>query len=105
MALLLDLIGNYFATARRGIATDIESTLTLAQAALEENDDEIAELLRVAPELRDETAALLALAHSAEALATPIIAKTSATGTLLKRKLEPVVAPLLEQIAVLQEKK
>jgi hypothetical protein len=104
IALTFDLIGNYFSSARRGTAVDIESALALAQAALEGNGDEIAELLRLAPELRDEIAALLLLAHCSETLATPIISKTSATGTLLKRKLEPVASPLLEKIAVLRNR-
>ncbi len=33
---------------------------------------------------------------------TPILAQTSATGTLLRRKLEPVIEPLLAQYAVLR---
>ncbi len=105
VALTFDLIGNYFASARRGAAADIERAQTLAREALESNDEEIAGLLRAVPELHEEITALLALAHSAETWATPIIAKTSATGTLLKRKLEPVVNPLLTQVAVLRDRK
>lgn len=36
------------------------------------------------------------------ALVLAILAQTSATGTLLRRKLEPVIGPLLAQYAVLR---
>ena len=65
----------------------------------------IGAVLTATPTLRQEVIAVLTLAHCGEAWATPIISKTSASGTLLKRKLEPIVEPLLSQIAVLQGKK
>ncbi len=81
VALLLDEIGKYFASARHADAGAV---------------------LAAAPDLEHEVAAVLTLAQCGEALATPILSRTSAAGTLLKRKLEPVVEPLLVQIAVLQ---
>jgi len=33
---------------------------------------------------------------------TPIFAHSSATGTLMRRKIEPVIKPVLAQIAVLR---
>lgn len=81
VAVLLDVIGNYFAGAR---GTDPGAVLAAA------------------PGLEREVGAVLALAQCNEALATPVLARTSATGSLLKRKLEPTIAPLLAQIAVLQ---
>jgi hypothetical protein len=84
VALLLDEIGKYFSVA---------------------NGADAGAVLAAAPGLEREIAAVRALARCGEALATPIISKTSATGTLLKRKLEPVVEPLLAQIGVLQGKR
>ncbi len=81
VAVLLDVVGNYFADAR-GVDPGA--------------------VLSAAPGLEREVGAVLALAQCSEALATPILARTSATGSLLKRKLEPTIAPLLAQIAVLQ---
>jgi len=46
---------------------------------------------------------MLTLAHTGERLVTPIIAVTTASGTLLRRKLEPVVNPVLQQYAVLRK--
>jgi hypothetical protein len=105
-ALLLDVIGNYFAPARlmEG-APDIGAIGARAEAAVAAGDGAVGSLLAAAPPLRREVGAMLVLAHCAEALATPILAQTSATGTLLRRKLEPVVGPLLAQIAELQGKK
>lgn len=84
VALLLDEVGKYFAAA---CGADTRA------------------LLAAAPELEREIAAVQTLAQCCEALATPILARTTATGTLLRRKLEPVVELLLAQIAVLQGKR
>ena len=104
-ARLFDAIGNYFAPARYGeIREDIASALAQAELLAATGEDNIGAVLTAAPALRQEVIAVLTLAHCGEAWATPIISKTSASGTLLKRKLEPVVEPLLAQIAVLQGK-
>jgi hypothetical protein len=109
VAQLLDVIGNYCADgieARAagqgrpvsGFADGIE-----ARAAGQGAPDEaFAAVLAAAPELQPETAAMRALALVNESLATEIFAKTTATGTLLKRKLEPITAPLLRHYAVLR---
>ncbi|MDO8704860.1 MAG: hypothetical protein Q7J84_07940, partial [Sulfuricaulis sp.] len=47
--------------------------------------------------------AMLTLAHAGEPLVTPVIAVTTASGTLLRRKLEPIVGPLLEKYSVLRK--
>jgi len=65
--------------------------------------DELKSLLECVPELRGEISAMLTLAHTGERLVTPIIAVTTASGTLLRRKLEPVVGPVLQQYAVLRK--
>ncbi len=106
VAVLLDVVGNYFAPARCGeTEANFSIALERAETKVATGENEIGALLAAVPELKREIVAMLALAHCGEVLATPVLARTTATGTLLKRKLEPVVAPLLEQIAVLQEKK
>ncbi len=105
-ARLFDTIGNYFAPARRGtIREDVAAALTHAELLMAKAEEDVGMLLAAVPTLRQEVAAILTLAHCGEAWATPIISKTSASGTLLKRKLEPVVEPLLAQIAVLRGEK
>ncbi len=105
VAVLLDVVGNYFASARRGeIEANFATALARAETKAATGEVEIGALLAAVPELKREIMAMLALAHCSEALATPVLARTTATGTLLKRKLESVVEPLLAQIAVLQGK-
>lgn len=60
------------------------------------------EILGVAPQLRDALAAVLALARIGEPMIAPIFARTTATGTLMRRKIEPVAGPILYQLARLR---
>ncbi len=53
------------------------------------------------PGLAAETAALAALARASRGDAEPILARTSAVGPLMRRHLEPVLAPLRAQLRVL----
>jgi hypothetical protein len=105
VAKLMDIVGNYFRPAlgaqkpAREIGAAIAATENLMAAA----DGELASLLQAVPDLRGEITAMLTLAHTGEALVTPIIAASSASGTLLRRKLEPVLEPLLRQYAVLRK--
>lgn len=105
VATLMNIIGNYFKpaqcamTSARGIMEALECTKALIMSAR----DELADLLEGVPELRSEISAMLTLAHASEQLVTPIIAVTSASGTLLRRKLEPVINPVLEQYTVLRK--
>jgi len=105
VAALMEIVGNYFAPARGSAepAGEIGETLECTAAQLASASNELAALLEKLPELRNEIGAMLTLAHSSERLITPIIAVTSASGTLLRRKLEPVLDPLLQQYAVLRK--
>ncbi len=60
-------------------------------------------LLAAAPALAPECAALDALASVDEERVRPIFIKTTAIGSLMRRKIEPIVTPLLAQIAVLRK--
>lgn len=82
VAKLMDVIGSYFKPVL--------------------GTQETAVLLESVPELREEIMSMLELAHTGEPLVTPYIAASTATGTLLRRKLEPVLGPLLRQYAVLR---
>ncbi len=54
------------------------------------------------PEARAQIRAMLVLAQAGEPLVRPIFAKTTAVGTLMRRKIEPVAAPLLEHLRLLR---
>ena len=60
-------------------------------------------LLAAAPNLSAECAALDALAAVDEETVRPIFIKTTAIGSLMRRKIEPIVKPLLAHIAVLRK--
>jgi hypothetical protein len=97
---LLNALGAYFGEARHleGAHTDVARLLAQVEAAPGAG---LAELRRTVPELAAEAHAVAVLAHVSGALADKILAHTDAQGSLLRRKLEPVTAPLLAQIEVL----
>jgi hypothetical protein len=105
VAKLMDIIGNYFrpALGAQKPAREIGAAIAATEKLMTATDGEPAALLQAVPELRGEIAAMLTLAHTGEALVTPIIAASTASGTLLRRKLEPVLEPLLKQYAVLRK--
>lgn len=105
VAALMDIIGNYFRPARCAAepAGEIDAVLKCTETLMASARDELKALLEGVPELRGEISAMLTLAHTGERLVTPIIAVTTASGTLLRRKLEPVVNPVLQQYAVLRK--
>lgn len=106
---LLNAIGSYFGAARRhesgtrDIDTVIGETTRACDAAEHGGSDAaLTALLRAAPGLRTEIEALLVLARASDLWVTPLFARTTAEGTLMRRKLEPVTAPLFARIAVLR---
>jgi len=105
VAALMDIIGNYFRPAQYASASaaEFDAALEHAEKLLASPPHALAELLAEVPEMKDEIGAMLTLAHAGEQLVTPIIAVTSASGTLLRRKLEPVLDPMLRQYAVLRK--
>ncbi|MEK9134426.1 MAG: sulfur reduction protein DsrS, partial [Pseudomonadota bacterium] len=105
VAALMDIIGNYFRPARCAAepAGEIDAALKCTETLMASARDELKALLEGVPDLRGEIGAMLTLAHAGERLVTPIIAVTTASGTLLRRKLEPVVNPVLQQYAVLRK--
>lgn len=102
VSLWLNAVGGYFATLRREPEElrEIGAIEQAVDASLRE--DQAAALLATCPALRRELGAALFLAHVDEAVVTPIFALTDAVGTVMRKKIEPVVTPILEQFAVLR---
>ncbi len=105
VAKLMDIIGNYFrpALGAQKPAGEIGGAVACTEKLMAASSGEPAALLESVPDLREEIASMLTLAHTGEALVTPIIAASTASGTLLRRKLEPVLGPLFQQYAVLRK--
>jgi len=53
------------------------------------------------PALRDQCGAMLALAGCDEEILVPVFSITDAVGTVMQRRLEPVLGPVFEQLALL----
>ncbi len=101
---LLNTIGNYFAPARQQThhAQDIDELVRETRVFCEGGQCEaLTEILTAAPSTRAEAEALIMLSRVNEFLVTPIFAKTTAEGTLMRKKIEPVTTPLFDRIATL----
>lgn len=104
IAALLNAVGDYFRvdTPEQHTARDVEAVVRQAETRIESHDAAV-KILKQFPELKPELIAALVLSNASENLVIPILANTSATGTLLRRKLEPVLRPLLQQFNTLRK--
>lgn len=99
---LFDTIGHYFAAARAGDppGTDIQTLIQAAdrlcdeQTSAAEVPEALRQVLQVIPEQRRLVAAMVALAWLGEPILVPLFARTTAIGSLMRRKLEPITGPL-----------
>lgn len=99
---LLNALSRYFSPARIGDEPCQDSALTVAQAEQALARPAAAALLSAVPGLRAEIVALHALARMDEAIVIPVFARSSASGSLMRRKIEPLIHPVIEQIGVLR---
>lgn len=103
-AALLNAIGAYFSGASvvEGFSREVHAIVQGARSlCTQAQDRELRAILDAAPSLQPEIAALVTLAQVSEAIVTDILAHTSATGSLLKRKLAPVTEVVARQFAAL----
>lgn len=107
----LNLLGHYFAGARLGqsqprsiaqILVDTEGWLAAPQTAPTGIAAALAAMRAHAPTLARETGAALVLARASEAIVLDILAHTTATGTVLRKKLEPVTQRVVAELAALR---
>jgi hypothetical protein len=84
----------------------VYSALDLAGARFAVHADDEAEalqeVLEAAPQFAGECRALGTLARLSEATAAPVLTRTTAVGPLMRRKLDPVLGPVLREISVLR---
>lgn len=101
---LFRAIGAYFGVLRQDSAHEhkLADAPALAEQRLARPDAGLEALLGAAPECHAAMRALLVLAEVGEFTVYPILVRTTAIGSLMRRKLEPVTDPVLEQIAVLR---
>lgn len=73
-----------------------------ADSPMGANDTAVREVLAILPALDDALRAMRMLSHMDAEIIRPILAYTTAEGTLMRKKLEPVITPLLRQLGVLR---
>lgn len=107
---LLEALWSYFFNYHPESSREREDTMeaALSQVLLEMSGTSavsaINELIKAVPELQAEIQALLVLSKVNSSIAKPILSQTTAHGTLMRKKLEPVSLPMLQQLAALQGK-
>ena len=104
---LFDVIGAYFEPVRprHAAAKDVDAMAAAAESSgrLDEAqrghaDALLAALPQFAPELR----AMLFLSLLTQDAADPVLTRTTAVGPLMRRKLEPVIAPIAAHIEIMR---
>lgn len=106
---LLDTVAAYFGAIGLYDCRDIEIETICAfaeqEASLQCADDTLAldraalaQVLEVLPAARTDICAMLVLARIGFPVVRPVFAKSSAIGTLMRKKLEPMFAPILSHI-------
>jgi hypothetical protein len=108
---LLKSIQNYFATVcpNNDPSADMTTIVSDAEALLDvpavcPTTTAVQEVVGEVPEHREDVRAMLALSWVGESLVNPIFARTDAIGSLMRKKIEPVMEPVLAQIAQLRGK-
>jgi hypothetical protein len=108
--ILFEVIANYFAPIRPPAYDDEMNILSLLERAqhfcptcLDRTSVEQREILALMPELRETIQAMLILSGLGYSLLRPIFSHTTAIGSLMRKKLAPIMNPLLEQVAILQK--
>ncbi|MDT8387195.1 MAG: sulfur reduction protein DsrS [Thiogranum sp.] len=92
------------------IAADMDTIISDAEELLDAppvcvTTIAVQQVLEALPECRDDVLALFALAWAGDHLVTPIFSRTDAIGSLMRKKVEPVIAPIQQQLARLRGRK
>jgi hypothetical protein len=102
----LGVVRDYFSPLRPCGAPDLPIEDLLQEAADYVRSDHLADGVRICcdllPSLRGEISAMRLLSGLGYGVLRPVLRDSTAIGSLMRRKLEPVIGPLLEQIEVLQ---
>ncbi len=99
---LLDAVSGYFAPAGAAFCDSAESAIGQAERLCSDPGSPQGKFLQEFPRYRDELVAMLVLASTGGRSIFPILSRTTATGTLLRQKLDPALSSLLRQVAVLR---
>jgi hypothetical protein len=108
--MLFDAVARYFQDVQ--LAQDLEADLEGVFSEVEddcsqaiprsERHEGLLRLLQRCPELKPEVQAMLVLARLGYPVVRPVFSRTTAIGSLMRKKLEPVTRPIFEQFSILQ---
>src|SRR5574340_133776 len=104
---LLNALAGYFAPVGPDETAEapLEEVLREAEGLLADEEgqpQELRQLVEALPRHRDEICAMLTLSRCGENVVAPVLSRTTAIGSLMRRKLEPVTALILQHIATLR---
>ena len=101
---LLNAIDDYFSSVKLMPEKDddIERIMNTVSGFINSKTDAaLAEVCEALPDAIDMLTAMLVLSAISEQVVNPIFSRSDAIGTLMRKKLEPVFAPMLQQIQCL----
>ncbi len=101
---LLQAIESYFSGMLPGAAglQEMHDIIEYAnRCCAEESLEEFQQVLKIVPQAKPMLTAMLILSRVGEHVVNSIFSRTDAVGTVMRRKLEPVSQPLMEQLAIL----
>ncbi len=100
---LLNAVGNYFRCGRVNKKNwrDMQSLSDYSEMHYKDDPD-LEKILLIDPTLRLQLKAMLTLSMVSETLVDPIFGMTDAIGTVMRKKIEPVIKPITEYIRLLQ---
>lgn len=103
---LLDVVADYFAAARPELRPDqtLDELVAEAESWLTVSAVAASGLLQAAPELRGALRALRVLSGLGYGVVRPVFRDSTAIGSLMRRKLAPVLDPVLAQVERLRGK-
>ncbi len=100
---LLNALGDYFSPVMHSLAGEsVEQIAACVEAFCLDTLRPAGEFLRGFPEYAPEVRAMLILSCMNSRVAAPILSHSTAGGTLMRQRLEPVTTPILQQIALLR---
>jgi len=101
---VFEILAKYFESIRPlTYGDDLNIMTLLTQATSDKTSVEQREILAVMPELQETITAMLVLSGLGYSVLRPVFSRTTATGSLMRKKLAPIIEPLLAQLAILQQ--
>jgi hypothetical protein len=109
MLVLLEALSTYFDPLRQHHPCGGDTVEAIVEniklfIASQTQASNIGQVLQAVPELKNEVSAMISLSCIDANIATPIMSQTTASGTLMRKKLEPVTLPIMQLIAILSGK-